>query len=51
MKIRKGDQYRLKTHRTTEGQFVRFAGACRFVWNKMLALNAGRYLAGVSRLS
>ena len=32
-------------------QFVRFAGACRFVWNKVLALNEGRYLAGVPRLS
>ncbi len=51
MKIRKGYKYRLKAHRTTGAQFVRFAGACRFVWNKMLALNAGRYLAGVSRLS
>jgi len=32
-------------------QFVRFAGACRFVWNKTLAINEERYLAGVPRLS
>lgn len=32
-------------------QFVRFAGACRFVWNKMLTINESRYLAGVPRLS
>ena len=51
MKIRKGYKYRLKTNRTTTHQFVRFAGACRFVWNKMLAMNEGRYLAGVPRLS
>src|SRR5437773_7413409 len=51
MQIRKGYKYRLKTNRTTGAQFVRFAGACRFVWNKILALNEGRYLAGVPRLS
>jgi putative transposase len=32
-------------------QFARCAGACRFVWNKILAINEGRYLAGVPRLS
>ena len=51
MKIRKGYKYRLKTTTKTAAQFVRFAGACRFVWNKILALNEGRYLAGVPRLS
>jgi len=51
MKIRKGYKYRLKTNRQTAAQFVRFAGACRFVWNKVLAINEGRYLAGVPRLS
>jgi putative transposase len=51
MQIRKGYKYRLKTNRTTGTQFVRFAGACRFVWNKILALNEGRYRAGVPRLS
>jgi len=51
MQIRKGYKYRLKTNRVTGAQFVCFAGACRFVWNKMLAMNEGRYLAGVPRLS
>ena len=51
MKIRKGYKYRLKTNHPTACQFVRFAGACRFVWNKILAINEGRYLAGVPRLS
>ena len=51
MKIRKGYKYRLKTNSTTASQFVRFAGACRFVWNKILAINEGRYLAGVPRLA
>lgn len=51
MQIRKGYQYRLKTNRTTRGKFVRFAGACRFVWNKILVMNEWRYLAGVPRLS
>ena len=51
MQIRKGYKYRLKINPTTAQQFVRFAGACRFVWNKILAINEGRYLAGVPRLS
>jgi putative transposase len=51
MKIRKGYKYRLKTNRSTGAQFIRFAGACRFVWNKILAINEHRYFAGVPRLS
>ncbi len=51
MQIRKGYTYRLQTHRRTGGKFVRFAGACRFVWNKMLAINTHRYVSGVPRLS
>lgn len=51
MKIHKGYKYRLRTNRTIAQQFVRFAGACRFVWNKILAINEGRYLAGVPRLT
>ena len=51
MQIRKGYKYRLKANRSTRGQFVRFAGACRFVWNKILAINDHRYFAGVPRLS
>jgi putative transposase len=51
MQIHKGYHYRLKKSRVTEGKYVRFAGACRFVWNKLLAINEYRYLAGVPRLS
>jgi putative transposase len=51
MKIHKGYKYRLKPTCPTARQFVWFAGACRFVWNKILAINEGRYLAGVPRLS
>src|SRR5712692_1548815 len=49
MQIRKGYKYRLKTNRATGAQFVRFAGACRFVWNKILSINEHRYVAGVPR--
>jgi putative transposase len=51
MKLRKGYTYRLQTSRVFEGQYRRFAGACRFVWNNILACNERRYLAGVPRLS
>src|SRR5262249_2058110 len=51
MQLRKGYKYRLKTNRSTDAQFVRFAGACRFVWNKILSINEHRYFAGVPRLS
>jgi putative transposase len=51
MQIRKGYKYRLKTNRSPGAQFVRFAGACRFVWNKVLSINEHRYFAGVPRLS
>jgi len=51
MKIHKGYKYRLKTNKKTIYQFVQFAGACRFVWNKVLAINEARYLAGVPRLT
>jgi putative transposase len=51
MLIRKGYKYRLKTPPNIHQQFVRYAGACRFVWNKILAINEGRYLAGVPGLS
>ena len=51
MQIRKGYRYRLKTSHTTGGKFVHCAGACRFVWNKMLSMNEHRYFSGVPRLS
>jgi hypothetical protein len=47
MQIREGYKYRLKTNRSTGAQFVRFAGSCRFVWNKVLSINEHRYFAGV----
>ncbi len=49
MKSRKGYKYRLRANRTIAHQCVRFAGACRFVWNRILAINERRYLAGVPR--
>ena len=51
MQIRKGYIYRMKTNISTGRQFARVSGACRFVWNKILAINERRYLAGVPRLS
>ena len=51
MQIRKGYKYRLKTNGATRAKFVRFAGACRFVWNKILSINEHRYCAGVPCLS
>ena len=51
MQIHKGYKYRLKPNRATRAKFVRFAGACRFVWNKILSINEHRYFAGVPRLS
>jgi putative transposase len=51
MQIRKGYRYRLKTNRAAGAKFVRFAGACRFVWNKILSINMHRYFSGVPRLS
>jgi len=51
MQICKGYKYRLKANRSTRGKFVCFAGACRFVWNKILSINEHRYCAGVPRLS
>ena len=48
---RQGYHYRLKTTPALRRSFVQYAGACRFVWNKILALNEGRYLAGVPRLN
>lgn len=46
MLIRKGFRYRLKTDPTTENALARFAGSCRFVWNKALALQKERLESG-----
>jgi len=51
MIIRKGYKYRLQTKPQTREKLAQFTGACRFVWNKVLALNEDRYQAGVPRLT
>jgi putative transposase len=51
MQRRMGFKYRLKTTAHSRQQFIRTAGACRFVWNKILAMNERRYLAGIPRLN
>ncbi len=48
---RQGYHYRLKTTPALRRSLAQYAGACRFVWNKVLALNEGRYLAGAPRLT
>lgn len=48
---RQGYHYRLKTTPSLRRSFAQYAGACRFAWNKVLAMNEGRYLAGVPRLT
>jgi len=50
MIIRRGYKYRLKANKHVRQQFIKNAGACRFIWNKILAINERRYLAGVPRL-
>ena len=51
MIVRKGYKYRLQTKPETNQKLAQFAGSCRFVWNKVLALNEDRYQAGIPRLS
>lgn len=51
MILRKGYKFRLKTNATQRRQFVKNAGACRFVWNKILSINEHRYYSGVPRLN
>src|SRR6267142_468156 len=51
MILRRGYKYRLKANRHIRQHFAKNAGACRFVWNKILAINERRYLAGVPRLT
>jgi putative transposase len=51
MTLRKGYKYRLKLRPRIQSHFARNAGACRFIWNHILALNERRYLAGVPRLN
>lgn len=51
MILRKGYKYRLKTNKHVRQQCIKNAGACRFVWNKILSINEHRYYAGVPRLN
>ncbi len=46
MLIRKAFKYRLKTNQQIESKMAQFAGCCRFVWNKALALQKERLEAG-----
>ncbi len=40
--IRKAFKFRLKTTPDIQHKLANFAGGCRFVWNKCLALNLSR---------
>ena len=51
MPRRMGFKYRVKTTEPIRQQFIKNAGACRFIWNKILSINEHRYLAGVPRLN
>ena len=51
MIIRKAFKFRLKTNRQIEMKLNQFAGCCRFVWNKALALQKERLEAGEYCLS
>src|ERR1700676_2562941 len=42
MLIRKAFKFRLKANEKVEQQLSQFAGCCRFLWNKALALNMQR---------
>ncbi len=39
MLIRKAYKFRLNTHAETEQLLFQYAGNCRFLWNKALAMN------------
>ena len=43
MKIRQGFKFRLKPKRQQIAKMKQFAGCCRFVWNKALALEKENY--------
>lgn len=50
MKIRKGFKFKLKTNAESGEKLSRFAGCCRYVWNKSLALQKARLNRGVPLL-
>src|SRR5215475_9846402 len=51
MQRRMGFKYRVKTTEPLRRQFIKNAGACRFIWNKILSINAHRYYSGAPRLN
>ena len=51
MNIHKGYKYRVKVRTRIRQQFIKNAGACRFIWNKILSINEHRYYSGVPRLN
>ena len=51
MIIRKGYRYRLKTDAINANALARFAGSCRYVWNKALDLQHKRLADGSACLS
>jgi len=42
VKIKKAYKFRLKINESSQQKLERFSGCCRFVWNKVLALNLDR---------
>jgi putative transposase len=48
--VRKGYKYRLQTKSETRQKLAQSAGACRFVWNKILATNEARYINYTPRI-
>src|SRR5687768_8368020 len=48
--IREGYKYRYNTGVTERQQFAQHAGACRFVWNKILATNEASHISGTPRI-
>ena len=46
MKIQKAFKFKLRPNRQNESAMFRMVGSCRFVWNKMLALNLARIKRG-----
>lgn len=51
MKIRKASKYALMPHPGQEQNLARFAGSCRFTWNRVLALQKERLARGEKVLS
>lgn len=51
MLIQKAFKYRLRTNPEIEQRLRQYAGSCRFVWNKALALQKARFATGEKKLS